>query len=200
MGMAGQLDRALAHELEYRYRFHVAVQEMIGTLTHWDRQLQEAMSEVVSQREPSPESLHAVGHALRQAQDALGQQVAVASNLRLPAFRNMQAGHPLSHFLDAKPVIHDLFGSQQITDGTWINQILQRHAEIIDKLRRILFKSLGSLLCFQERVGDDWKEKYRAAMKKPTLRDVVDTAPPASAKDSGAFKMLPSNANAFRQR
>ena len=139
-------------------------------------------------------------HALRQAQDALGQQVAIASNLRLPAFRNMQAGHPLAHFLDAKPVIHDLFGSQQITDGTWINQILQRHAEIIDKLRRILFKSLGSLLCFQERAGDQWKEKYRAAMKRPTLRDVVAApgTPPAAedgrpaAPDAYAF-------NAFRE-
>lgn len=171
MGMAAQLGPKIAEELEYRYRFHLTVQEMFSNLMYCDREVQQALAAVTSQRDAGPDAYQAVAFALRQAQDVLGEHITVANTLRLPAFKNMRAGDPLAHFLDAKPVIHDLFGSEQIGDGTWVNQILGRHAEIIDKLRRLLFKSLGGLLCFQERIGDDWKAKYAGdASSPPTVR------------------------------
>src|SRR5262249_59588281 len=109
-----------------------------------------------------------------------------------PAFRNMRTGEPLAHFLDAKPVIHDLFGTEQIMSGKWISHILERHNEILDKLRRILFKSLGSLLCFQERVGENWKEKYAvaaqagAAKEKAANGAVLNLEPVTPSKNSTA--------------
>lgn len=184
MGMAGQLDSKSIVELEHRYRFHLAVQDMVISLTYWNRQIQDAFAALSATRDASPEAIQAVSQALRQAQDAMGSHISLAASLRLPAFKNMRAGDPLSFFLDAKPVVHDLFGSEQIVDGTWINQILTRHAEVIDKLRRILFKSLGSLLCFQERVGELWKARYATA----PVRDLGlrPTAPTPALQLAGA--------------
>lgn len=190
MGMSGQIDGKTSQDLEHRYRFHLAVQEMIISLTYWNRQIQDAFAVANSTRDASPESIQAVAVALREAQDAMGRHITLASTLRLPAFRNMQAGHPLSFFLDAKPVIHDLFGTEQFMNGTWINQILARHSEVIDKLRRILFKSLGSLLCFQERVGEQWKARYATG---PTFESPVGAQSPDRA--SHPIEALPSIAN-----
>lgn len=185
MGMAGQLESKTAPDLEHRYRFHLAVQDMVISLTYWNRQIQDAFAAASATRDASPESIQAVGLALREAQDAMGRHITLASILRLPAFRNMQAGHPLSFFLDAKPVIHDLFGTEQIMSGTWINQILSRHAEVIDKLRRILFKSLGSLLCFQERVGEQWKVRYATGPTVELTRQAVEPAPELALTGAG---------------
>ena len=44
-------------------------------------------------------------------------------------------------------------------------------AEMIDKLRRILFKSLGSLLATQEKIGETWKGRYAAEASSPQPRD-----------------------------
>jgi Zn-dependent protease with chaperone function len=167
MGMAGQFDVVAAKELEDRYRFHVAVQEMIGSLTHWNNRIREAFEEITSRRDPTPEAIQLLVYALKEAQDAIGVHMQTASTLKLPAFRNMRAGDALSTFLDAKPVIHNLFGTEQLMSGEWIDQILQRHGEVIDKLRRVLFKSLGSLLCFQERLGERWKARLANAPAAP---------------------------------
>jgi Zn-dependent protease with chaperone function len=160
MCMAGQIDGVTSQDLEHRYRFHMSVQEMIGSLTHWNREIQEAFAAVSGKRDPSPDGIYRVAEALREAQEAMGRILAAAATLRLPAFKHLKAGQPLSVFLSAKPQIHNLFGSQQVLDGTWINQIIDRHAEVIDKLRRVLFKSLGSLLCTQEKIGETWKARH----------------------------------------
>jgi Zn-dependent protease with chaperone function len=164
MAMAAQLDGVTAQDLDHRYRFHVSIQEMIGALTHWNREIQEAFAAVSGKRDPSPDGVYRVAEALREAQDAMGRVLARAASLRLPAFKHLKAGQPLSVFLSAKPQIHNLFGSQQVLDGTWINQIIDRHAEVIDKLRRVLFKSLGSLLCTQEKIGETWKARHGSAV------------------------------------
>jgi Zn-dependent protease with chaperone function len=180
MGMAGQIDPKIAQDLEHRYRFHLAVQEMIISLTYWNRQVQDAFQTATATREPTPAAIQAVAFALRQAQDALGRHIVAAGVLKMPAFKNMRAGEPLSFFLDAKPVMHDLFGSEQILNGNWINQITGRHTEFIDKLRRVLFKSLGSLLCCQERLGDKWKARHEhAPARARSLRDIGGPAAPA---------------------
>jgi Zn-dependent protease with chaperone function len=183
VGMAGQIDPKLAQDLEHRYRFHLAVQEMIISLTYWNRHVQDAFQAATATREPTPAAIQAVAFALRQAQDALGRHIVAAGVLKMPAFKNMRAGEPLSFFLDAKPVMHDLFGTEQIMNGNWINQITGRHTEFIDKLRRVLFKSLGSLLSFQERLGDDWKARFaHAPPRARSLRDIGgrSTAPPSA--------------------
>jgi Zn-dependent protease with chaperone function len=170
LGMARQLHAETAGELERRYRFQLAVQEMIGSLGYWQRQVEQAFQGVAGQREPDPAAVQTLVAVLARAQDALDNQFAVASQLRLPALKNMRAGEPLSFFLDARPTIRGFIGAEQWASGTWIKQMIERQAEAIDKLRRILFKSLGSLLSFQERVGEEWKGKYAAPGACPGAR------------------------------
>lgn len=159
VGMARQLDHETARALEERYRFHLAVQEMIGALTYWERRLDEAFGAIAGRRDPDPAAVQALGHALAEAQRVLNAQIAAAGSLRLPALRHLRCGEPLSLFLDAKPFISGFIGTEQIVDGSWLNQLLRRQAEVLDKLRRVLFKSLGGLLAYQERVGEQWKAR-----------------------------------------
>ena len=57
MGMAHQLDHGItAQELEQRYRFQLAVQEMVGTLSYWNGQVQASLHAVTATREPAPEA------------------------------------------------------------------------------------------------------------------------------------------------
>lgn len=171
MGMARQLGLTPAQDLEQRYRFHLGVQTMIATLRHWDNEVQLAFQGLAGRRDPSPDAIRNVSMALDQCMNALDDQAAAASRLRMPAFRNMKAGQPLSFFLDPKPVIRGFIGTEQILDGSWIKQTLGRNAEMIDKLRRILFKSLGSLLAAQEKIGEAWKARYAAEASNPQPRD-----------------------------
>jgi len=176
MGMARQLHHESAVELEHRYRFHQAVQNMIGTLTHWERQVGEAFEFVGGKRDPEPGAVQAVMATLQQAQYALDNQIGAAANVRLPALKNMRAGDLLSFFLDAKPTIRRFIGTEQMVNGTWLKQMLDRQADTIDKLRRILFKSLGSLICFQERLGEEWKARHATAESPRNTRAPVAAA------------------------
>jgi Zn-dependent protease with chaperone function len=170
MGMARQLSTVSANDLEHRYRFHLEIQTMIATLRHWDNEVQSAFQGIAGKRDPDAGAIRNVAHALDMCMNALDDQAAAASRLKMPAFRNMKAGQPLSFFLEPKPIIRGIIGTEQIVNGAWINQALQRNAEMIDKLRRILFKSLGSLLTTQEKIGESWKAKYTAEAANPVRR------------------------------
>ncbi len=180
MAMARQLDEAVAQELEQRYRFHLGVQEMISALSRCEAQVNEAFQLMAAKRDPNPQIVQAAVIVVRDSQRVLEQQLHAATHLKMPALKNLRAGEPLAYFLDAKPVVSGLIGTEQIVQGTWVKEMLQRQAEVIDKLRRILFKSLGSLLCFQERVGEHYKARFTAPRTlAPDIRDTRTAAPAA---------------------
>ena len=41
-------------------------------------------------------------------------------------------------------------------DGKWIGQLLEQLGEVIDKAKRIHFKSLGGILALQEKLAEQW--------------------------------------------
>jgi hypothetical protein len=98
--------------------------------------------------------------------------LAEAEKLRLPAMKNMTAGQQLREFLMDQPPVRELTGREQSLDGKWIGKLLQQMGEVVEKLQRIHFKSLGGILGLQEKIAEQWKT--RAATAEPLLAPSVE--------------------------
>ncbi len=159
LAMARHLGDDDWRELEARYRFHQALQEIHHTLNAHSRHVQATLEPMAGQREVSQEQFHGALAVLRQAHAALKGRLEAAASLKLPALTNVTAGEPLAPYLLAKPLLPGLDGPQKSLDGGWIGQLMQQMGEVIDKAGRFHFKSLGKLLALQEDIVRRWAER-----------------------------------------
>jgi hypothetical protein len=160
--MASRLGDDLKWELEERYRFHLAVQQIHFHLTGEQQQINATLNQIGGSRELSQEQFQYALAVMRQAHQTLKDKLDYAQELRLPAMKNMNAGDALGPFLLSKPLVHPLAAQEQTLDGQWIGQLLGQLAEVIDKTKRIHFKSLGGVLALQQRIAERWHEKQAA--------------------------------------
>jgi Zn-dependent protease with chaperone function len=174
--MASQLGEAERTELEDWYKFHLAVQGVHMTLAAYSRSVQQTLAAISGQRQLSQSDFrHALG-VMREAVEALRSQLEGAHTLRLPPLRNMTAGEPLGPFLLSPPVMRNIGPDAQSLDGQWINQYMNQNGEVMDKLARVLFKSLGGLLALQERIAERWA----ATPPPPAPEAATEPAPEAA--------------------
>ncbi len=152
--MARQLGDNVRAELEERYRFHVALQAILGELTGHSREVQATLAHFSGRRELSQEEFHHLRDVFDRAHQALGEKVAAAGALHLPALKNVSAGEPLGPFLLGRPLVRG--PSRSSVDGKWVNAFMEQVGEVIDKAGRIHFKSLGGILALQERIAEQW--------------------------------------------
>jgi hypothetical protein len=89
---------------------------------------------------------------LRQASQKVIDTLDESERFRIPALKNMTAGESLRDFLLQKSVVGVLAAAQDTIDPTWIPRFLAQTAEVQDKLRRLLFKSMGAILILQEQI------------------------------------------------
>src|SRR5262249_34992329 len=143
-------------ELESRYQFHLAVQDILNELTGYQNHVQQVLSQIVGQRQIAQEIFQATVGALRQARDAFQQKLQNADKLFLPSLGHVTAGAPLGGYLLDQPLVRPLSSSTSSLDGQWINQFLEQLNAVITKLRRIHYKSLGGILTLQEKIAAKW--------------------------------------------
>ncbi len=93
---------------------------------------------------------------LEAARDALGQRLHGAGQLRLPRLKNVTPGDPLGSFLLNKPLIYPIERHSNRLDGEWIGKFLEQLGEVLDRAKRIHFKSLGGILALQEKLAEEW--------------------------------------------
>ena len=165
--MAVQLGDAERAELEERYRFHLAVQDIHGQLVAYSRHVQTTLGELAGQRQVEQGQFQNALGALRGAHDALRTQLDVARGLLLPPLKNMTAGEPLGPFLLSEMLVRNLNADTQSLDGVWINRLMAQMGEVIDKTARILFKSLGGILTLQEGFAERWIAARAAPAESP---------------------------------
>lgn len=154
--MARQVGEEARREMEERYRFHLAVQEIHGKLSAHNRQVQATLSQLAGKRELTQKEFHVALEVLGQAHDALSQMLEAAAQLPLPPLKNVTPGEPLGPFLLSRPLIPRLSAASKSLDGEWIRRFLEHLGEVLDKGQRIHFKSLGGILALQERVAERW--------------------------------------------
>jgi Zn-dependent protease with chaperone function len=160
--MALQLSPESAQELEQRYRFHLAVQEIHNHLSIRQQQVQGTLAGLIGRRQLSEEEYNGVLGILQDAELTLADKLAAAQNLRLPALKNMTPGESLGRFLRNRPLV----GAPTL-DGKWIQQFMEQLGEVLDKTQRVHFKSLGGILSLQERIAEQWSAARAANAAAP---------------------------------
>jgi hypothetical protein len=154
--MAVQVGDAERQDLEERYRFHLAIQEMHTTLVAHSRYIESLLTAMSGRRQVSSDEFQQTLAALRDAHNTLAKTLANASQLCLPALKNVTAGQPLNTLLRTEPLIGNLHHDIKTLDGEWIGTFMGQLQEVMQKLARTLFKSLGGLLALQERIAERW--------------------------------------------
>jgi hypothetical protein len=142
-------------ELQERYRFHLAVQEIHGRLWAHDQQVRATLSRLSGKRELTRDEFQGVLAVLGQAHDALADGLMAAGRLPLPALKNVTPGAPLGPMLRTGPLVTG-FARANTLDGELIGRFLEQLGEVIDKAQRIQLKSLGGILALQERLAEQW--------------------------------------------
>jgi hypothetical protein len=177
--LACQLGDTERNELETRYRFHLAVQEIHAQVTGHLRNVQHTLNALAGQRQVESWQFQQALAVLRAAHDALLEQLDAARGLYLPPLTNMTAGAPLGPFLRPDPMIDNIPASTQTLDGAWIGQLMNQMGGVADKLARILFKSLGGILALQESMADRWAARVPApdAVEEPAASRSPDPSP-----------------------
>ena len=175
--MAARLGPDEAAELERRYRFHLAAQELHSTLAAHSRHVQTTLASLGNRRQVSQAEFQGAIAAVRNAHETLRNQIDKAHGLLLPPLKNMTAGEPLGPFLLSDPLVRSLHGSEGTIDGAWVNQLLTQMGEVIDKGARILFKSLGALLALQELIAERWASPPAASEPAAAEPDAPEHAP-----------------------
>jgi hypothetical protein len=154
--MARQVGEDARRELEERYWFHLALQDLHERLSGHQQHVQVTLGQLAGKRELTQAEFHVALAVLGNAHDALSQLLEAAGKLRLPALRNVTPGEPLGPLLLSGPLIHRLSGASNCLDGAWIGRFLGQLGEVLDKAQRLHFKSLGGILALQERIAEQW--------------------------------------------
>ncbi len=161
--LAYQQAPAVAEELVHRYRFHLGIQEMHRTVTQAAQETQAALN-YASGRELTPEEFAEVRGMLRHASQKVFDLLDESARFRMPALKNMCAGESVREFLLQKSLVATLAADTQTINPEWIQRFMAQAGEIQDKLRRLLFKSMGGILALQEQIAQ--KETDGAASQK----------------------------------
>jgi hypothetical protein len=156
LAVAAEVGETARRELEGRYRFHLAVQEIHGQISAYHNAVQMTLSQLSGRGEVPEAEFRDALNVFRQARDTLCAKLEAAGRLRLPALKNFTPGEPLGPFLLSRPLVYRLAGNAKTLDGEWIGEFLGQFGEVLDKARRILLKSLGGILALQEEVVGQW--------------------------------------------
>ncbi len=149
--LAYEQDSGRGEELVARYRFHLGIQQLHRAVAQAAQEAHGALA-FAGGRKLSQEEFAYVRDTLRNAAQKVFDTLNESARYRMPALKNMRVGESLRDFLLEKAVVDDLGAAQESIDPTWIQRFLAQTAEIQDKLRRLLFKSMGAILLVQEQI------------------------------------------------
>ena len=171
--MAAQLGVGDLGALEERYRFHLALQALYSQLTVHNAHVQRILAEISGQRQVQQQQFQEVIASLRQAHTTLDEQLAVADEMILPALTNITAGARLGPYLLGDKLVKNIPSETTTLEGAWIQRFLSQMGEVIDRTQRMVFKSLGGLLAFEESLAERWHEKQSNAEARQSSVEAV---------------------------
>ncbi len=166
-GLAAACDEATRHELEARYRFHMALQDMQVSLAGHNHRVRSILAFLSDKRKVPEDDFKTSVRVFVDAHAALRQALEKAAQLRLPPMKNLTAGAPLAPLLLSEPLIGPLPGGTNTLDGKWIGAFIGQLGGVLDHIERIYFKSLGGILALQERIAEQGLKPRAAAVPQP---------------------------------
>src|SRR5262249_40365390 len=141
------------------YRFHLALQQLHRQVVFGIQETHAAINLASGNRELSQQQFADVRGWMNDAAGKLGDALDRSEKIRLPALRSVEAGQLLRQFLLQNPVIDQLAADSNNIDGKWVGDLMGQLTEVEDKLKRLLFKSLGGILAAQEKIVTDWQRR-----------------------------------------
>jgi len=143
-------------ELVDRYRFHQAVQEIHAELVAHKQQVEVSLREIGGKQRLSQHEFQVTLAVFAQAHEALVRLLERSDALKLPPLTNVTAGEPLRAILLNRPLVNGLSRSTKSLDGVWVGQFQEQLADVLDRVQRLHFKSLGGILALQEKFAEQW--------------------------------------------
>jgi Zn-dependent protease with chaperone function len=165
MGLA--LDAATAQELVERYRFHLAVQELLTRVAGQHDWVGSVLNFLAGATEMTEDQYREIVRGSLHAHQTLCQALATAHGLALPSLKHVPAGLRLGEFLTRKGSAADFHLDEKALRpkrlGASLVRFVQQLGTLRDRLRRVHFKSLGGILALQEQIHARWTGGASAA-------------------------------------
>jgi Zn-dependent protease with chaperone function len=154
---ANRLGNARETELLERYRFHMSLQEFLQRMLGERARLQNVLDMLSTNSQLSEADFNEVRGALTEIYQNLTSSLDSARYLRTPALTNVPAGSSLHDLIfDRGDTAMPRMPPNAIT-GEWLGKLLSRLEGVLGRLKRVHFKSLGSLLAFEEKLAAEGK-------------------------------------------
>jgi Zn-dependent protease with chaperone function len=164
-------------ELLERYRFHMSIQGLLQSILAQQDRLQGLLNYLSANPQLSQADFAEVRKLLGEIHATLTHNLKEAETLRTPALTNVPAGSSLFPLIVDRgdTALSSLQGDS--ISGEWLGKLLARLNGVLVRLRRVHFKSLGSLLAYQEKLATEWN----AATTEQPLVSAEHSAAEASA-------------------
>jgi Zn-dependent protease with chaperone function len=140
-----------------RYQFHMTVQGLLRGMFAEQGRMRAILGVLSKNPQLSQGDFQQLRDALRSIQETLNVNLRDAESFTTPSLTNVPAGSSLLSLIadrsdsELPPLSGDTITSE------WLHQLMVRLEGVIGRLKRIHFKSLGSLLACQEKLAREWQ-------------------------------------------
>lgn len=161
-----------AAELFERYRFHMDLQATLQGLLNEQGRLQSLLNYLSGAHELSPEDFQGIRSALQEIRDTLTASLDAAEMRRTPSMTNVPAGTPLYTLIaDRGDTVLPPLSSE--ISGEWLGKLAMRIEGVLSRVKRLHFKSLGSLLAFQAKLATELQGAERSELPAAAMASAV---------------------------
>lgn len=173
---------SLAAELVERYRFQDIVQELLKGMLVEEAKFMGVMNYLQSHRQLDQDTAQQILHELHGILRTIKVNLAAANEHRLPELTNVQAGTSLSQLI----MDRDQQALREVPldelNGEWIGKLAGKLNNMLTRVKRVHFKSMGGLLQFQETLLEEGEKCLTPATTPASA--AIATAPSVDAADS----------------
>jgi hypothetical protein len=174
--MADRLaEKASVKELRGRYKFHLPIIKLYIDL---DDRFNEADAYFRAWSNMNPEYvtedfIAELLHSLRSARKCLKNTLKEAAELDVPMMKNYTGEESLDEFLLDQKMIKEMPERPKVE---WVHKMMTQVLQVLKKLRRLHFKSMGGILKLQEGIAKEFRETRKAVVEEKKADEPVPAA------------------------
>lgn len=147
--MAKAVNEEIKAQLLMRYGFHYQLQECFVRARGIRAKVNEVLQQLAETTELEKDTAREFTRIFSNCSLGMGKILEKANDMSIPILRNMEKVQSLKHFLMENPLANILVGEwDSVKIETFIGQV----ETIIDRMRRLHFKSLAGILELQEQI------------------------------------------------
>ncbi len=151
---AKELDSTWAGELRDRYRFHAKLQDWAAHFTGLKNSVDGALMTLAGETQLAAEDYQFLKDLLNGCRTALLNVHEATASVNCPKLSNIEPGTTLQSLVfDGVPDLGEPLSAKSGISPTWLGSLYSSLEKAVKRLSRIHFKSLGTILIFQEEIA-----------------------------------------------